>query len=330
MRSFCILGGQGVFGNHMAKYLLDNDLADKVICVGRNPKKHDAYTIEVGNNDPRFQFYQIHILFEQDRLFEMFDREKPECIMNFAALAYATSWTKSHRYYETNVIALAKMTEEIRTRDYFKHWMQIGSSEIYGSAGDTPTKETDEPKPTSPYAVSKLSGDQHLDTYYSALGFPTNVIRPSNGYGPGQQLFRVIPRAVYCGLTGNKLPLHGGGKVEKSFIHATDMAEAIYLIAEKAERGVTYNAGPEKPISIRSIVETVAKVMDIPFENLCEITEGRSGEDARYWLDSSRIKDDLGWEPKITMEEGVEEMVEWGKKYFDFLKHEAQEYTLHA
>lgn len=329
MKRYCILGGDGVFGIHMAKYLLEQKNVERVICVGRNPRKHSAYTLDVGIGDPRFKYYQSHIVFEQDALFEMFDKEEPECIINFAALAYATSWIKSYRYYETNVIALAKMTEEIRTRGYFKKWMQIGSSEVYGSA-DRPSREDDYLNPTSPYAVSKLSGDQHLETYWKTLKFPMNIIRPSNGYGPGQYLYRILPRAVFAGLTGGKIPLQKGGTAEKSYIHAMDMADAIYKICVFGELGRTYNAGSEKPITIRFLVETVAKSLAIPFDQLCTIAPERIGEDGRYWLDSSRIETELGWKPVITLDQGVGEMVEWGKKYLDFLKTESQEFVLRA
>jgi dTDP-glucose 4,6-dehydratase len=140
----------------------------------------------------------------------------------------------------------------------------------------------------------------------------------------------VIPKAVICGLTQRKLPLHGGGRAEKSYIHARDLARAIHLVAEHAPLGTVYNAGPPKPISIRELVETVAKTMDIRFEDLCEVTGDRLGQDARYWLDSSAIKRDVGWEPKISLEEGVREMVMWGRTYLDQLKDWPFEYTLRA
>jgi dTDP-glucose 4,6-dehydratase len=143
-------------------------------------------------------------------------------------------------------------------------------------------------------------------------------------------LHRVIPKAVVCGLTQRKLPLHGGGRAEKSYIHARDLARAIHLVAEKAPMGTVYNAGPPKPISIRALIETVARVMHIPFEDLCEVTGDRLGQDARYWLDSSAIKRDVGWEPKIGLEEGIAEMVDWGRKYLDQLRDWPMDYTLRA
>ncbi|MFX9061568.1 NAD-dependent epimerase/dehydratase family protein, partial [Acinetobacter baumannii] len=89
-------------------------------------------------------------------------------------------------------------------------------------------------RPTSPYAASKLAFDMYLDSAFRFLRFPMNILRPSNAYCPGQLLHRVIPKAVWCGLHGSRLPLHGGGIAEKSYIHARDLARAIHLVAERA------------------------------------------------------------------------------------------------
>lgn len=318
MRTYILLGGGGVFAVHFAKYLLEQTDAKKVICVGRNPPAAPPFTLEVGKNDPRYRYEQIHIVFEQDRLFELFDKEKPQVIVNFAALAYATSWDKAYRYYETNVVALAKMCEELMKRDYLQRFIQIGTSELYGSV-DRPVPEDWPLHPTSPYAVSKMAGDLHLETLWAVRKFPMNIIRPSNAYGPGQLLYRVIPRAVYCALNGTKLPLQGGGLVKKSYMHSQDLAHAIYLMSEKAPFGRIYNVGPEQPSSIRHLVELVAEETGVPFEKLVDITPGRVGEDAQYWLDSTRIKTELGYREQISLREGVRDMVEWGRKYLSQL-----------
>ena len=329
-KKYAILGGDGVFGIHMAKYLLDRNLAERVVCIGRNPRKTDVYSLGVGNRDPRYKYYQAHMLHEPDILMNIFDQEQPECIINFAALAYATSWTDSYRYYDTNVIALAKITELIRDKSYFKHWMQIGSSEVYGPAINGPSKETDAPNPTSPYSVSKLAGDLHLKTYFDSIDFPMNIIRPSNAYAPGQQLYRLMPKAAYCALKGIPFPLEGGGVAEKSFLHATDMADAIYKILTTAPLGEIYNAGTEASTSIRNIVELIAKAVGIEFASFAKITEGRKTEDSRYWLDNSKIATDLNWKPEISLESGVIEVVEWARKYTSDLENMNQHYELRS
>jgi dTDP-glucose 4,6-dehydratase len=226
-------------------------------------------------------------------------------------------------------MALARLCEELMKRDYLERFIHIGTSEMYGSV-ETPAKEDTPIRPSSPYAASKVAFDLYLLSVSRFLKFPMNVIRPSNAYCPGQLLHRVIPKAVVLGLKGEKLPLHGGGAAEKSYIHARDLGRAIQLVAEKAPLGTIYNAGPAEPTSIRRVVELVAQALGVPFEKLCEVTGDRLGQDGRYWLDSSLIKAHTGWEPQIGWEEGMAEMVDWGKKYFDQLKDWPTDYVMRA
>jgi dTDP-glucose 4,6-dehydratase len=275
MKKYVVLGGGGSFGVHAAKYLLDNANPKKVISIGRNPERPEPFTLNVGKNDPRYEYHQIHLNYEQDRLFELLDKEKPEVIVSFAAQGEgAVSWKSSYRFFETNCVALVKMCEDLMKREYMERFIQIGTSELYGSV-DSPSNEETPIRPTSPYAASKAAFDLYLISVANVLKFRMNIIRPSNAYGPGQLLHRVIPRAIVCGLTGQKLPLQGGGRAKKSYIHARDLGRAIHLVSEKAPLGAVYNAGPQSPTAIREVVETVAKVMNIPFEQLCEITGDR-------------------------------------------------------
>jgi dTDP-glucose 4,6-dehydratase len=329
-KRYAVLGGGGCFGIQTSKYLLDQADTDRVIGIGRNPPKPEPFTLNVGKGDPRYSYYAYHVTYELDLLLELLDRERPQVIINYAAQGEgAVSWKHSWRFFETNAMGLARLAEALMARDYLERFIQIGTSELYGSV-DVPAKEDSPIQPSSPYAASKAAFDMHLISVHRALKFPMNIIRPSNAYCPGQLLHRVIPKAVICGLTGRKLPLHGGGRAEKSYIHARDLARAIHLVAQRAPLGTVYNAGPLEPISIRGLVETVAKVMGIPFEDLCEVTGDRLGQDARYWLDSSAIKRDVGWEPEIGLEEGLRDMVEWGKTYLVQLRDWPVDYTLRA
>jgi dTDP-glucose 4,6-dehydratase len=319
-KTYAVLGGGGSFGLHTSKYLLDHADPAKVIAVGRNLPKYECFTLGIGDSDPRYRYHAYHVNYELDLLMEMLDREKPQVIINFAAQGEgATSLKHSWRYFETNCVALAKLCEQLQSRDYLERFIHIGTSELYGSV-EHAAREDEPIKPTSPYAASKAAFDMHLISIHRFLKFPMNIVRPSNAYGPGQQLHRVIPKAVLCGLTGHKLPLHGGGRAEKSYIHNRDLARAIYLVAEKAPLGTVYNAGPKDPTSIRRVVELVAEALKMPFEQLCEVTGDRQHQDSRYWLDSSAIKRDVGWEPQVSWEEGMREMVEWGRKYLPQLK----------
>ena len=326
---YAVLGGDGVFGIHMVKYLLDLPATDRVVSIGRNQRKPSHFSLNVGDGDARFRYVQAHMVHEPDILTRVLDEERTECIINFAALAYATSWVDSFRYYDTNVVALARLTEALRSRDYFGHWMQIGSSEVYGSALHGPCREAGPINPTSPYAVSKLAGDLHLKTY-AETGFPMNVIRPSNAYGPGQQMYRLIPKAAFCAITGQRFPLEGGGSVEKSWLHATDLASAVYRIITSAPSGEIYNAGPLTATSIRRVVELIAEESGIAFDDFVDVAPGRPSEDRLYLLDSTKIRDDIGWSPVIELRDGAREMIHWVRTNLDELRREPQLFSLRS
>jgi len=330
MKRYAVLGGGGSFGIHTSKYLLDHAETDRVIAVGRNPARPEPFTLNVGKGDKRYSYHAYHVTHELDLLLELLDKEKPQVIINFAAQGEgAVSWKHSWRFFETNSMALARLAEELMKRPYLERFIQIGTSEMYGSVNHA-TKEDEPIKPSSPYAASKVAFDMYLMSVHKFLKFPMNIIRPSNAYCPGQLLHRVVPKAVVCGLTGRKLPLQGGGRAEKSYIHARDLGRAIHIVAEKAPLGIVYNVGPLQPISIRALVEKTAVALGMKFEQLCEITEDRLGQDSRYWLDSSAIKRDIGWEPQISIEEGLGEMVAWGRTYVDQLRDWPMDYTLRA
>jgi dTDP-D-glucose 4,6-dehydratase len=328
-KTYAILGGGGSFGIHAAFWLLDHANPNKVIGVGRNPLRPEPFSLGIERRDG-YAYHAYHVTHELDLLLELLDREKPEVIVNFAAQGEgAVSWKHSWRFFETNSMALARLTEELMKRDWLEHFIQIGTSEMYGSVSHATTE--DEPiKPTSPYAASKVAFDMYLVSVSRFLKFPMSIIRPSNCYCPGQLLHRVIPKAIWCGLTGAKLPLHGGGKAEKSYMHARDLGRAIQLVAERGPEGRIYNAGPALPTSIREVVERCAGALGIPFEQLCTVTEDRLGQDSRYWLDSSALKAAVGWEPRVGWDEGLAEMVEWGRRYLDDIRGWPTDYTLRA
>lgn len=329
MKTYAILGAGGSFGIQTAFYLLRHANPRAVIGIGRNPLRPEPFSLGI-DKQPLYRYHAFHITYELDSVMEVLDRERPEVIINYAAQGEgAVSWRKSWRFYETNSMALARLTEELMRRDYLERFIQIGTSELYGSV-DFPAREDTPIRPTSPYAASKAAFDMHLMAINRVLRFPMNIIRPSNAYCPGQLLHRVIPKAVVCGLTGRKLPLHGGGRAEKSYIHARDLARAIYLVSQRAPLGAVYNAGPKEPTPIRRVVEMTAEALGVPFDQLCEVTEDRLGQDARYWLDSSAIKRDVGWEAEISWAEGLGEMVAWGHKYIDQLRDWPMDYVLRA
>ena len=201
MKTYAILGAGGSFGIHTAFYLLEHANPKKVIGIGRNPLRPEPFSLNI-DEQKSFTYHAFHITYELDSVMELLDKERPQVIINYAAQGEgAVSWKKSWRFYETNSMALARLTEELMARDYLERFVQIGTSELYGSV-DFPAREDTPIQPSSPYAASKAAFDLHLIAIHQVLKFPMNIIRPSNAYCPGQLLHRVIPKAVVCGLTG--------------------------------------------------------------------------------------------------------------------------------
>lgn len=311
----CILGAGGCFGLNLARHIDRNGIAQ--FGIGRSGPKLPPFWLAPEG----YRFRALHVTHELDYIMEHLDTERPDVIVNFAAQGEGAASFNSDcwRFYETNVIGLVRLVERLRNRTYLQRFVHIGTSELYGSV-TKPAAEDAPIDPSSPYAISKAAFDQHLKAMFKIHGFPMNIIRPSNCYTPGQQLHRVIPRAIIYGLVGKKLQLHGGGKAEKSYLDADDLSEAILGVIDNAPMGKIYNCGPDEPIAIRKVVGMVADALGLRFPDLAVVAPERTGQDGRYWLDSTALKTDTGWRPTVDMVDGVSRMVDWVRKYPELLK----------
>ena len=299
-----ILGAGGVFGTNLADYA--SKAGHRVMGIGRSPKKPRCFSLGVWDHLP---YKAFHLVFELDYVLQEIGQFKPDVIVNFAAQGEGgASWGKDNwRYFDTNCTALARLVSHLDC-----HFIQIGSSEVYGSV-DKPVSEHSPLNPTSPYSVSKLAFDQYLVAMHQTKGLPMNIIRPSNCYAPGQQLHRIIPKAMLYGLTGRKLALHGGGTARKSYLHATDLSNAILKVISHGEIGEIYNVGPDKPTPIHEVV-TRCLYLARASNDLIEVVAERTGQDSCYWLNSSKVMA-LGWEQEIHWDKGLGDMAAWIKSY---------------
>lgn len=309
-----ILGGGSCFAINLAHHLCKR--GDSVLSISRSPLRSSPFTYGVEGQD--FVYIEAHLVTELPRIMAILDEFQPDVIVNFAALCeVGLSWNHSLDYYETNLMSLVRLTDELSKRSWFKKFIQIASSEVYGSVKE-PAKEDSPVVPSSPYAASKAVFDFHLRAISKTQAFPGLIVMPSNGYCEGQTLNRIIPKTIIAALTGKKLKLQGGGVAQKSYLHADDISSAIILCMEKGLIGETYNVGPLNPLSIRVIVGMLATMMGKRFDEVAELAPERVGQDSCYWLNSDKIKE-LGWKQKIGIAEGFTRMVKWVKDYPELL-----------
>jgi dTDP-glucose 4,6-dehydratase len=305
----CILGGGGCFGLNLARHAIV--YGHEVFGIGRSPVKPEWFWLDADRMGYRYFNYSLGP--DTEFIMDLLDKEKPELIVNFAAQGEGAASFKPAKhwkhFFRTNGEALVDLVAQLSEREWMRKFIQIGTSELYGPC-DKAMPEDAPLVPTSPYAASKAAFDLHLQAIHKVLGFPMNIIRPSNCYTPGQQLHRIIPKALLCAVTKQKLPLHGGGRAEKSYLHATDLSRAILLVSERGQMGEVYNVGPDEPTSIREVVEKCAEAAGVLSRSFVEMADDRTGQDSRYWLDSSKVKA-LGWKQEIDWTTGLFDMYRW-------------------
>lgn len=308
-----ILGGGGCFALDFARHL--HSLGIDHFGIGRSGPKAAPFWLA----PPGYRYHALHLVTQLEQTMAVLDTERPDVVVNFAAQGEgaASFGENAPDFFMTNCVALSRLVLELQKRTYLKRFVQIGSSEVYGSEQNG-AKETDPLLPTSPYGASKAAFDHYLNIMWRTSRFPMNIVRPSNAYVEGQQLHRVIPKAIICALKGEKLPLQGGGKSMKSYIHATDLSKAVLSVIESAPAGATYNVGPDDPITIRSLVWHVAMACRVKYADLVAEAPERVGQDAKYHLDVTNMKA-LGWRLTIPLVIGVEMMVAWVKAYPELL-----------
>tara|TARA_R110001592_G_scaffold175466_1_gene414584 strand:+ start:4111 stop:5106 length:996 start_codon:yes stop_codon:yes gene_type:complete len=323
---FLVIGSNSFSGSHFIQHLLEQGY--EVIGVSRSPELNSVFLPYKWGSvaDERFQFFQIDLNHDLEKLMGLIKQHKPSYIINFAAQGMvAQSWQTPEHWYQTNVVAQVNFHDELRKLEFIKKYLHVTTPEAYGST-DGWVKEHFNFSPSTPYAVSRAACDMHLMSFFKAYEFPVVFTRTANVYGPGQQLYRIIPRALLFARTGQRMQLHGGGHSVRSFIHIKDASEATLRILLQADAGSTYHISTRETVSIRQLVEQVCDIAKIPFEELVDVTEDRLGKDQAYLLDSTKLRNQLAWTDNIALNDGIGDTLEWIDRNLEELKKLPQNY----
>lgn len=321
---FAIIGSNSFTGSHFAAHLLENGA--QVIGISRSEEIPAVFLPYKWKDFDQFRFCQLDLNNNLREIMNVLDDFRPSYVVNFSAQGMvAQSWEKPRDWFVTNLVSMVDFHDELRKRNYLKKFVQASTPEVYGNMeGSVP--ESLVYRPSTPYAVSKAACDMSLMAFKAAYQFPVVLTRSANVCGPGQQLYRIIPKAIFCALTGSKLKLDGGGTSVRSFIHIKDVCRGTLAAALKGEPGDIFHFSTTERVSIRQLVEMIAQKMNIPFDNLVNIVGERKGKDAAYLLDSSKATLKLDWKPQISLETIVDETVNWMKRNIDDLRKCPSEY----
>lgn len=325
-KKILVVGSNSFSGACFVDYALRQGA--QVFGTSRSAQPHTAMLpYRWKGKEANFRFYQYDLNHHLDETMALIRDEKIGTVVNFAAQSMVgQSWQFPEHWYMTNVVSAAKFHNALRQIDFLDRYVHITTPEVYGSTNGFITEDTPY-NPSTPYAVSRAAADMNLKCFFDAYQFPVVSTRAANVYGPGQQLYRIIPRAMLFARLGKKMELHGGGVSKRSFIHMEDVSEATWAIMEKGTLGQTYHISTDRIVTIRELVEIIAAKMCVAFEDLAVVGEERLGKDAAYMLDSTKLRTELGWKDKISLEDGLTDTAAWIDRFLPELKEQNPDYV---
>jgi dTDP-glucose 4,6-dehydratase len=273
---------------------------------------------------PLYSFEQADIR-DLPALEAIFQKHQPDAVMHLAAESHVDrSIDGPQAFIETNVMGTYNMLQA--ARHYWEgcgkpkafRFHHISTDEVFGSLGATGQFTEETPyDPRSPYSASKASSDHLVRAWAETYGLPVVLTNCSNNYGPFHFPEKLIPVVILSALAGKPIPIYGKGENVRDWLYVEDHADALLLVLEKGAVGRSYNIGGENERSNLELVQTICTILDAlkpasaPYADLIEFVTDRPGHDLRYAIDPTRIREELGWRPSVTVEEGLEKTVRW-------------------
>jgi dTDP-glucose 4,6-dehydratase len=277
------------------------------------------------DNSPGYVFEMADIR-DAAAIEALFARHSPDAVMHLAAESHVDrSIDGPGVFIETNVNGTFNMLQAAR-----KHWEEngrpasfrfhhISTDEVYGSLSPDDPQFTEETPydPRSPYSASKAASDHLVRAWGETYGLPVVVTNCSNNYGPFHFPEKLIPKSIIAALEGHPIEVYGKGENVRDWLYVEDHADALLTVLERGEIGRTYNIGGENEARNIDLVRTLCRLLDerrpanAPHERLIEFVTDRPGHDLRYAINPARIRNELGWRPSVTVEEGLARTVDW-------------------
>ena len=271
-----------------------------------------------------YSFEQADIR-DRAALERVFATHRPDVVMHLAAESHVDrSIDVPADFIETNITGTFNMLEAARSYwvaagrpDTFR-FHHISTDEVFGSLGAEGQFTEDTPyAPNSPYSASKAASDHLVRAWHETYGLPVVMTNCSNNYGPFHFPEKLIPVVILNALHGRPIPIYGKGENIRDWLYVEDHADALLLVVQKGKIGRSYNIGGENERRNIDLVQTICAILDkkrpkpLPYADQITYVTDRPGHDARYAIDPSRIRQELGWSPSVTVEQGLERTVQW-------------------
>lgn len=337
MRTVLVTGGCGFIGSHFIRLLLQRT-EWRVVNLDKLTYAGCLENLAGVTEDSRYRFVRGDIA-DRAQADSLFREERPWGIVNFAAESHVDrSILDSAPFLLTNVIGVQTLLDVARHHG-IERFLQISTDEVYGDAAARgPFSEESTLSPSSPYAASKAAADLLCLAYRRTYGLPTLIVRSSNNYGPRQFPEKLIPLMIRNALREDELPIYGDGLQCRDWLYVEDNAEAILAALDRGRVGAIYNIAAGEERSNLVVVEAICELLGArlrvnPEAFLARLrhVKERPGHDRRYAITTYRIREELGWAPRVRFAEGLAQTVGWFLQHRDsFTPVAAEDYRLYC
>ena len=308
-----VTGGAGFIGSNFIFHMIKTNPEYRIICLDKLTYAGNLSTLGSVMDSPNFRFVKLDIC-DRQGVFGLFEEEQPDMLVNFAAESHVDrSIEDPSVFLQTNIVGTGVLMDACRKYG-IKRYHQVSTDEVYGDLPlDRPDLLFTEETPlhaSSPYSASKAAADLLVMSYYRTYGLPVTISRCSNNYGPYQFPEKLIPLMIINCLYDKALPVYGKGLNVRDWLYVEDHCKAINLILHKGKIGEIYNIGGNNEKRNIDIVKMICHELEKP-KSLIEYVADRKGHDLRYAINSTKIRNELGWEPETLFEDGIRQTIKW-------------------